>query len=142
MAGLTLRQIKSTIEDAIEAAFSSVTVHRTGVQDHFDRPSFFVLMDNIQSDDHLYYRDRSFQVDVHYFPSDRNQYTLEILDTQDKLETVFGLNIPVGDRTILINNGQATVVDGVLHYPFSFKFAEDQPQAAQNPLMAELDYNG
>lgn len=142
MASLTLRQIKSAIEDKIEAAFIGITVHRTGVQNNFARPSFFVLMGNIGSDDQLYNRTRSMNIDIHYFPTDRYQHTLELLDVQDTLESTFGLNLAIQDRIVTLNSETADVVDGVLHYPFSFSYLEDQPQPAPGDLMQEVNYNG
>jgi hypothetical protein len=142
VASLTLRQIKSAIEDKIETAFPGVKVHKTGVQTNFERPSFFVLMANIGSNEQLYNRTRSMNVDIHFFPTDRYQHTLEILDTQDALEATFGLNLAIQDRIITLDSEAADVVDGVLHFPFSFTFLEDQPQVAPGDLMQEMDYNG
>lgn len=141
MASLTLRQIKSAIEDKIEAAFPNVTVHKTGVENKFDRPSFYVLMDNINSDEQLYNRTRTMSVLIRYFPADRYQHTLELLDTQDALESTFGLNLSIQDRVMTLVSSPADVVDGVLHFPFSFTFLEDQPQAAPGDLMQEMHYD-
>jgi len=139
---LTLRQIKAAIEDKLEASFPSVTVRRTGVMTNFNRPSFYVRLDSSVSDNRLYNLIRQVSVDIHYFPTDRYQYTLEMLDTQDLLDATFGLFIVIGDRSISLDQNSGDVIDGVLHFTFSFSYLDDQPQPEPAELMQELDFNG
>lgn len=140
--GLTMRQIKSAIESQIEVSFPGVTVHKTGVMKSFARPSFYVMILSPNSDDHLYNKKRSISVDIHYFPTERYQHTLELLDVQDTLDTVFGLNLTIVNRVVTLNSQPSDVADGVLHYPFEFEYWEDQPQSTTGNLMEVLDYNG
>lgn len=137
---LTLRQIKSAIETKISSAFPGTTVHKTGVQNGFSRPSFYVRLDSLTVEDQLFIRMRTISVEIHYFPADRYQHTLELLDVQDVLESTFGLNLNIEDRTVTLDQKSAIVVDGVLHFSFDFTYYEDTSQPETGDLMEELHY--
>ncbi|MFH5181147.1 DUF6838 family protein [Paenibacillus sp. TAB 01] len=48
-----------------------------------------------------------------YFPRDRHVFKEEAYDVQDRLERLFGLNFPAGDRTITIDSASTDIINKV-----------------------------
>lgn len=134
---LTLKQIKLAIIDMIMTKFPDIKIQSTDVTSGFKRPSFFVTIDNVNRDSRLYHSIRSMTIRIHYFPSDRNKYSLELLDIQDGLESIFNLNFKVEDRVITINDTRSQEVDGVLEFEFDLNFLESN-EITQTGELGEL----
>ncbi|QMV43740.1 phage tail terminator family protein [Cohnella cholangitidis] len=140
MAGLTLKQIKKAINEAVIAKYPEIPVMSNDVKEGFPRPSFFVQMEDVTADNRLYVSERSMTVRIYFFPKDRNKPNAEMLDKIDGLQEVFDLNIKVEDRSITINETNADTADGVLHFDFSFMYLESRLKEPTEPLMAEIEY--
>jgi len=139
---LTLKQIILAINEIILAKFPTIEIQSTDVKEGFKRPSFFVQLDNIDSDTGLYFSKRSMTTRIHYFPSNRHNYSLELMDIQDDLESIFNLNFGVDNRVITIQETRAQTIDGVLEFEFDFGFVESKEIADEGVTMEELEYNG
>lgn len=121
---LTLKQIKLAINEILIENFPDIEVQSTDVRKGFKRPSFFVQLDTQSRDSGQFVSNRSMIVRIYYFPSDRYEYSLEILEMQDDLENVFSLNFAVQDRVITIDETRAQKVDGVLEFEIDFEFTD------------------
>lgn len=135
---LTLKQIKLAINNMILEKFPDIEIISRDVSEGFVRPSFHVMFDNIDRDTRFYVSERSMTVRIYYFPSDRYEYSLEILDIQDSLESIFNLNLEVEDRVITINETRGQQIDGVLEFEFDFDFVESNEREDKGELMEEL----
>lgn len=139
---LTLSQIKKAINDRIIAKFPTIEIQAADVEEGFTRPSFFVRFDNLIWNTRQYFSERSMTVRIYYFPSDRYVYSLESMDVQDSLGSIFNLNFNVVDRVLTINEVRGQTIDGVLEFEFDFEFVESTMEVASGVLMQEMNYNG
>lgn len=136
---LTLKDIKLAINDIILDKFPHIEIQASDVKEGFKRPSFFVHLDNIDRDARLYVAERNITVRIYFFPKDRYNYSLEILEVQDTLEQAFNLNFSVLDRVITINETRGQTIDGVLEFEFDFTFYENNHTPEDSPLIEELE---
>lgn len=139
---LTLSQIKKAINDRILAKFPTIEIQASDVEEGFTRPSFFVRFDNLIWNTRQYFTERGMTVRIYYFPSDRYVYSLESMDVQDSLGSIFNLNFNVADRVLTINEVRGQTIDGVLEFEFDFEFVESTTEVASGDLMQEVNYNG
>jgi len=137
---ITLKDIKKAINSIISNKFPDVEIMSTDVKEGFNRPSFFVQLDNVTKDDRLYYFTRDMTVRIYYFPSDRYNYNLEVLDVVDGLESIFNLNFNVSDRVITIDNTSYDITDGVLEFDLEFNYTDSYGYEEQGELIEELEY--
>jgi hypothetical protein len=139
----TRAQINAAINQAIKTEFPGIKIVSQDVEEGFDRPSFFVQLETTRTETFQGTIRRDMTCRIRYFPKNRYQYKEEAYDVIDRLESLFGLNFPVGDRTITIDGAFADIIDKVVHYDFDFSFYDeaggDEPEG---PTMQELIYNG
>lgn len=139
---MKLSDIKKAVNSLIKSEFPNIEIQATDVEKGFKRPSFFVLLDNVDRDTWQFISIRSMTVRIYYFPSDRYRYSLETMDVQDRLESIFNLNFAVRDRVITINETRGQMVDEVLEFEFDFEF-DDKSGAHRDgdgDLMEVLEY--
>src|SRR5690625_5080190 len=121
---LTMKQIKLAINEMLRENFPDIGIQSGDIRKGFKRPSFFVQLDTQSRDSGQFVYNRSMIIRIYYFPSDRYEYSLEILEMQDDLENVFSLNFAVQDRVITIDETRAQEVDGVLEIEIDFEFTD------------------
>lgn len=121
---LTMKQIKLAINEMLLENFPDIGIQSGDIRKGFKRPSFFVQLDTLGRDSGQFVSDRSMTVRIYYFPTDRNEYSIELLEMQDDLEDVFSLNFAVQDRVITIDETRAQEVDGVLEFEIDFEFTD------------------
>jgi hypothetical protein len=145
---ITYKQIVKAITDKLVGKFPLIPIVENNVEEGFDRPSFFVMLDNVTRDERRHYSIRSMTCRIYFFPSDRYNFTLEFLDIQEKLESAFNLTLSVADRLITITEtrtqqiGEQTETK-VLEFEFDFSFHDDPYTTEEiTDLMGELNYNG
>lgn len=61
-------------------------------------------------------------VNIYYFPTDRYEYAIEVLDMQEALESLFDLKLRVKDRYLNVDNLNTFVNDGILNCTFELEF--------------------
>jgi len=89
---ITYIDIKKAINSNLIKKFN-IEVNSKDISEGFVRPSFFVEFLNPirwSSADQIH---KSFSVQIYYFPTDRYDYSLEILDVQGQLENLFDLKL-------------------------------------------------
>lgn len=121
---ITLKDIKKAINNLISDNFTAEITSRD-INEGFDRPSFFVEFDNIKKslagEEQI---QRELTVRIYYFPSSRYQYSIEILDIQEKLEEIFSAKLSVSDRFLNIDEVESIVTDGILQFYFDIRYEE------------------
>lgn len=136
---LTLKQIDRAIAGILAAHFEDIEIQSNDVQEGFKRPSFFVVLDNIGTDTRQHYLVRTMTARIYYFPTDRYNYSIEVLEMQDKLNNLFNLNFVVEDRVITISETRSQIVDRVLEFEFDFEYHDFiKPDDDGKDLMQEL----
>ena len=139
---ITYKDIKIAINTRLKTLGIEITSR--DVTEGFKRPSFFVQLDNSvrSADENQVYK--SMTVEIYYFPSDRYEYSVEVLDIQERLENLFDLKLPIKDRLINIDEANTIITDGVLNFSFELAFYDgrEQNKYDQYPseLMFELDF--
>lgn len=140
---LTRAQLNKAINDKIKVSFPTIPIQSRDVEEGFERPSFFVLLETHQSETNQFTLHRDMTARIRFFPTDRYIYKEEVYSVQDKLEGLFGLSFNAGNRSITIDSAESYVVDGVLQYDFNFNYFEAVgAEGESGPLMEELELNG
>lgn len=140
---LSYKQIVKAVTDQLIDKFPDIEIQSSDVEEGFQRPVFYVLLDDIERDTRKHYSIVSMTIRIYYFPSSRYEYALEVLDMQYQLEQAFNLNMTVEDRVLTINRTSSLVVDKVLEFDIELEY-QDAAFAQQEPdseIMQELKLN-
>ncbi|WP_146983545.1 phage tail terminator family protein [Kurthia zopfii] len=116
-----MKDVKKAINSRLQAKFPSIEINSNDVKEGFARPSFFVELVGRRTSltEHV---DRDINITVYYFPTDDYENAIELLDTQEQLESTFDLKFKVADRWINIEDTSIVTTDGVLNMSFSLEF--------------------
>lgn len=143
---LTHAQINKAINDKIKAEFPDIEIQSSDVEEGFERPSFFVVLETIRIEPGQFSTLREMTCRILFFPTSRHIYKEEVYDVKDRLEKIFGLNFSVADRTITIDGATSEIIDKVLHYDFDFTYYDessyDDSGGVSQELMMELSVRG
>lgn len=120
-----------------------IEINSSDVSEGFNRPSFFVQFDNnIRSADENQVH-KSLSVQIYYFPTDRYEYSIEVLEMQESLEELFDLKLPVINRQLTINDVTTILTDGVLNCSFDIEFYDGREinkyEQYPSEMMGELE---
>ncbi len=118
---ITFKQIKTTINKKLQTNFD-MDVSSKAANEGFTRPSFKVQLDNVKRVNHLTQVERACTVRIFYFPKDENDYSIELLDVQEKLGDLFDLKFSIEGRHLDINEPNFDEIDGVLQFEFDLQF--------------------
>ena len=123
---ITLEQIALAINEMIISVFPDVEIQSTDISEGFNRPSFFVDFEASTNSSHgARGRERRIQVTVYYFPSDRYQNRIELLEVQEKLEAAFTGSLMITEGFVVYPFDVDTVkVDGTLQTSFEIYYIE------------------
>lgn len=139
---ITYKDIRKSINQQLSK--TGIEINSRDVSEGFNRPSFFVQLNNIGRSSDESQVHRSMMVQIYYFPTDRYEYSIEVLEMQETLEELFELKLPVKDRFFNVDEFRSDTVDGVLNARFDLEFydARSRNKYEQYPseLMGELDF--
>ena len=142
---ITYKDIKKAVNTLLKSGFN-IEINSNDVKEGFNRPSFFVSFDNLGRSSTVEQVEKSFTIRINYFPSDRNDYSIELLDVQERLENLFDLKLSVKDRHFNIIEASSVTTDGVLEFSFDIEFSDGREAVyrtlGDNPdaeLMETLD---
>jgi len=136
---ITYKDIKIAINRKL--ATTGIEINSSDVSEGFNRPSFFVQLDNnVRTADENQVH-KALSVQIYYFPTDRYEYSIEVMDMQESLESLFDLKLRVHDRLFNIDEANAILTDGVLNFSFDIAFfdARDVPYGV---IVVEVDEEG
>jgi hypothetical protein len=131
--------ILTSVNTVLDNHFPTIEIQSNDVSEGFNRPSFFVKFDNISKSSSLEHFNRSMTVRIYYFPSDINNNSLELLETQEILESAFDLKLEVLDRFLNIEDVNIDTVDGVLHCYFDIQYSDTKDIQDDSELMNSLE---
>lgn len=146
---ITLKDIRIAVNRQLKK--TGIEINSRDVEEGFNRPSFFVQFNNVNRSGTETQIERMLSVNIYYFPSDRYEYAIEVLEIQDTLENLFDLKLRVKDRHLNVDDFQSFVNDGVLNASFDMEFfdgrkkmwqtEEDEEHERLHPIekMEELD---
>ncbi|OMC81854.1 hypothetical protein BK128_21540 [Viridibacillus sp. FSL H7-0596] len=121
---ITYKDIKKAINQRIKSKFDNIEINSRDVTEGFNRPSFFVGLENNERSGDLSQVHKSLTVQIYYFPTDRYDYAIEVLDIQEQLETAFEMKLKVLNRFFNVDDAKAVMTDGVLSFSFDIAFYE------------------
>src|SRR5690625_3258764 len=98
---ITYKDIRIAINLQLEK--TEIEINSRDVSEGFDRPSFFVQFSNVGRHGTETQVERTLTVTIYYFPSDRYEYAIEVLEMQEMLENLFDLKLRVKDRLLNVN---------------------------------------
>jgi hypothetical protein len=125
---ITYKDIKKAINTKLNNEFN-IEINSNDVKEGFKRPSFFVAFDILVKSSDQSQFDRSLTIRIYYFPTDRYEYSIELLDVQERLENLFDLKLEVLERKFNIFESTTLITDGILEFSFDIQFfdAKDVP---------------
>lgn len=124
---ITYKDIRTAINQKLKT--TGVPVNSRDVSKGFPRPSFFVQLNNVGRSGDENQVHKSMTVQIYYFPTDRYDYAIEVLDMQETLENLFDLKLPVKDRLFNVDEYNSFVIDGVLNCSFDLEFYDARNRA-------------
>ena len=133
-----------SVTDRLKTKYPDISYNsQRDITEGFDRPSFFIDLDNIKSSDFMSEaRDHSNTARIYYFSSTKDNNKIELLNLQDDLNELFIENnlITVNDNIKFeIEELDFSVVDKVLHCYFDIKISENYERIDTTPVMEELE---
>lgn len=134
---ITYKQIKKAINEKLTAKFA-IEINSKDISEGFIRPSFFVDFENMSKTGLESQVERSFTVRIYFFPTNKDSYSLEVLDVLEGLEEIFDLKLHVEDRYFNIFEGKGEVTDGVLQFEFDIQY-EDGREIEEAETMQVLE---
>lgn len=117
---ITYKNIKNAINHKL--GVFDVEINSGDVSEGFKRPSFFVQLENSKRSGDESQVHKTMTVQIYYFPTDRYEYSIEVLEMQERLEELFDLKLSVIDRWLNIDELNTILIDGVLNCSFDLDF--------------------
>lgn len=117
---ITLKDIRIAINWQLDK--TGIEINSRDVREGFNTPSFFVQFNNVNRSGTESQVKRDLIVSIYYFPTDRYEYAIEVLDMQEKLGNLFDLKLRVKDRFLNVEEFQTFFNDGVLNATFDIAF--------------------
>lgn len=117
---ITYKDIHIAINNRLKT--TGIEVSSRDVSEGFARPSFHVQLGNINHSGNSEQVHKSLIVQIYFFPTDRYEYAIEVLDMQETLQSLFDLKLPVKDRYFNVNELFLNTTDGILNCSFDLEF--------------------
>lgn len=141
-----LKQIAIAINQKLKRTFPHIEINAKDIREGFQRPSFFVDFENTTLQQQSTRRiDRTIHCIIYFFPTDRYQYKIEMLEVQEKLEDALRDELVVGNYCLYMGEIHADKVDGVLQIGFDIVYTTiSDPIGEDAGLedMEQLHYKG
>ena len=121
---VTIIDILMAINKQLKTVYPSVIIQSTDVKEGFNRPCFYV--DIVDFDNELvmetFDRKRA-AFSLYYFPTDPNNYRMELLEVRETLQNAFIGILNIGDGfNIHILDTETRINDGVLNFDFEIEY--------------------
>lgn len=119
---ITLMDIQKTISRRLDSRFSGHYVYTEEVKQGLKRPSFFINIMPINTNNFVIYKDKLVNIDIMYFG--KNETNEESLNMVNELEDLFSITLAIKDREITIQSLNFKTIDNILHCGFSLDFTD------------------
>lgn len=136
---ITYKDIDRALTNKLIGHFN-IAINSNDVKKGFEKPSFFVEFDNAARSATEDQVNRSLTIRIYYFPTDRNDNAIELLEVQEALENIFDLKLEVLDRKFNIDEVRSDVTDGVLNFSFDITYFEGK-EITENEAIQEIHFN-
>lgn len=138
---MTRKEIVASVNAILKQNYPAITVESSDKKEGIKRPSFRTSLENVSSDSGMFLKVTTATIRIHYFPSDRDRYSVEIAEMADELEWIFGLSIPVGERFLTSQDVRSQEVDGVLEFDIDIEYTTDTGRDPNEglPYMEDLE---
>ncbi len=141
---VSLVDIVKAIDDKIKDNFLGIEIQSTDIKEGFERPCFYVQVDDNRANKlNPNSKEKTLTIRIYYFPKDRYENRIELLEIQDILENMFFDGLQVNENfyiSTLDNDLTFTVVDGVLQLSFDLYYVQLLDEEDAEPL-EELEVN-
>lgn len=117
---ITLKDIRIAVNRQLDK--TGIEINSRDVKEGFNTPSFFVQFNNVNRSGTESQVERDLIVNIYYFPTDRYEYAIEVLDMQETLGNLFDLKLRVKERFLNVEEFQTFFNDGVLNATFDIAF--------------------
>lgn len=138
---ITYTDIKKAINSSLKKKFN-IEINSKDISEGFIRPSFFVGLENTNRSSDENQIHKSMTIQIYYFPTDRYEYSLEIMDVQEQLENLFDLKLKAKDRYFNINEARSNTTDGVLSFAFDIDFYDGREYDGLENIYIDKDIIG
>jgi hypothetical protein len=135
---ITYKDIKLAINNLLIKKFN-IEINSNDVKEGFKRPSFFVSFDDMVRSSSTDQVEKSMTMRIYYFPTNKDNCSIELLDVQEQLENLFDLKLVVLDRKLNVLEASSVVTDGVLEFSFEILFFEGKEVS---PNLGYVDEDG
>lgn len=138
---ISLKDIRQAVNHQLNV--TGIEINSRDVSEGFNRPSFFVQLDNVKTFSTPTHVRRSLTVRIYYFPTERHENSMELLNMQEQIESLFVLHLKVKDRLLNIDDVDSTIIEGVYQawFDLDFETEHDRDLTQQWPQekMQELE---
>jgi hypothetical protein len=138
-------EIALAINTKLNEMFPEIPINTKDIKEGFARPSFTVDFDNsTKSPFGSHGVEHNVHIVIYFFPTDKNQYKIEMLNVQEELENAFNHSLKIKDGFVVFPNELISdKADGVLQIAFDVHYIEiDYSEAGENQEnMENLNFN-
>jgi hypothetical protein len=120
---ITLTNILESISNKLGDKFNDVSIYTEEVKKGLKKPSFFIAINPVNTDNLITYKEKVVNIDISFFSL--NETNGENLEMINLLENLLSTTLAVLDRKFTIDNLNFNVVDKTLHCNFSIDFADN-----------------
>lgn len=137
---ISLKKIMLSINERINESLK-IDVDSKNLEEEFERPSVRTTIDNLKSSAFMQsMKERNFIVRIYYFPKNREENKIELLEIQEELEKAFFSHLKIeGAFFIYIDEITFNESDGILIAEFEVMTLEDIKNDIDLENMEELE---
>lgn len=141
----SFEQIKTSIVSKLKECSPGIRVQKNDIEEGIERPCFYIDIKNVDMDNLMgNFDEKNIAFDIIYFPKDKKNNTIDILERQSELAEEFNKNRVIKiDKEYLAEAEKVKLfeVDKVLHLTFELSLSEEYLKE-EKELMEDLKVKG
>lgn len=141
---ITLKDLITVINTNLETKFPNINLLSTDIEEGFDRPAFFVDIDNHnKSMLSEVLKDVNLTIRIYYFSSSKRKNRIEVIDMMEDLKDLFLTTLKINeDFYIPIDEVNSTITEEkVLLVDFDVRYVYEVPEDEDLELIENLEIN-
>jgi len=141
---ITLEDLITVINTTLETKFPSIKLLSTDIEEGFDRPAFFVDVDNHnKSMLGEVLKDIKLTIRIYYFSSSKRKNRIELITMIDDLNDLFLTTLKINDDFyISIDEVNSTITEEkVLVVDFDIRYVYEVPEDEDLEMIENLEIN-
>ncbi len=119
---ITLLDMQKAIGRKLNSKFSNYYIYTEEVKQGLKRPSFFINIMPISTDNFITYKEKLINIDIMCFSE--NETNEENLNMINMLESLFNMFLEINDKVITIESLNFKIIDNILHCVYSLDFTD------------------